>query len=41
MYVNHFTEDLGARGEEGLRRLLSLGHERGLLPERIELDFAG
>jgi 1,4-dihydroxy-6-naphthoate synthase len=41
MYVNHFTEDLGARGEEGLRRLLALGHERGLLPERVELEFAG
>lgn len=39
MYVNHYTVDLGARGEEGLRRLLSEGYEKKILPKKIELTF--
>ncbi|HLD50404.1 MAG TPA: MqnA/MqnD/SBP family protein [bacterium] len=39
MYVNHYTVDLGARGEEGLRLLLSEGYAKGILPRKIELDF--
>ncbi len=39
MYVNHYTVDLGARGEEGLRRLLSEGYEKKILPKKIQLDF--
>ena len=39
MYVNHYTVDLGARGEEGLCRLLSEGYEKKILPKKIELDF--
>ena len=39
MYVNHYTVDLGARGEEGLRRLLDEGFAKKLLPKKIQLDF--
>ena len=39
MYVNDYTVDLGPRGEEGLRRLLSEGFEKGILPRKVELDF--
>ena len=39
MYVNEFTIDMGDRGREGIRRLLELGRERGLLPAHPDLDF--
>ena len=39
MYVNEFTIDMGERGKQGIRRLLQLGHERGLLPEYVDPDF--
>jgi len=39
MYVNEFTIDMGDRGKQGIRRLLQLGHERGLLPEYVDPDF--
>lgn len=32
MYVNHFTRDLGDRGTEAIRKLLSEGHSHGLIP---------
>jgi 1,4-dihydroxy-6-naphthoate synthase len=39
MYVNEFTIDMGERGQQSIRRLLQLGHERGLLPEYADPDF--
>jgi 1,4-dihydroxy-6-naphthoate synthase len=40
MYVNEFTLDLGDRGRLATQRMLQLGYERGLLPKRVEVDFA-
>ena len=40
MYVNQLTLDYGDRGREAVRRLLSLGHERGIIPHRVEAEFA-
>lgn len=39
MYVNEFTVDLGKRGEDSVRLLLQLGHEAGLLRERVVPEF--
>ncbi len=39
MYVNEFTLDMGDRGREATRRLLRLGHERGILPRHVDVDF--
>ncbi len=39
MYVNEFTIDMGERGQQGIRRMLQLGAERGLLPGYVEPDF--
>ncbi len=39
MYVNDLTLDYGERGRAALRRLLALGHERGLIPHRVEPEF--
>jgi 1,4-dihydroxy-6-naphthoate synthase len=39
MYVNEFTIDMGDRGREGIRRLLELGKERGLIPAHPDPDF--
>jgi 1,4-dihydroxy-6-naphthoate synthase len=39
MYVNHWTLDYGEKGRESIRRFLSLGFERGLIPHRQELEF--
>jgi 1,4-dihydroxy-6-naphthoate synthase len=39
MYVNALTLDYGARGREAVRRLLAAGHERGILPRRVEPEF--
>ena len=40
MYVNQSTLDYGDRGREAVRRLFSLGHERGIIPHRVEVEFA-
>jgi len=32
MYVNHFTQEIGDRGQEAIRRLLAEGHSRGIVP---------
>jgi len=32
MYVNHFTQEMGDRGTEAIRRLLAEGHAKGILP---------
>ena len=40
MYVNQSTLDYGDRGREAVRRLLALGYERGIIPHRVEAEFA-
>lgn len=40
MYVNHYTVDMGADGEESISRFLREGHERGLIPRLVSPDIA-
>ena len=39
MYVNERTLDYGADGREAIRKLLQLGHERGVIPIAPKVDF--
>jgi 1,4-dihydroxy-6-naphthoate synthase len=39
MWVNNLTLDYGERGREGVRRLLREGHERGIIPHEVEIEF--
>jgi 1,4-dihydroxy-6-naphthoate synthase len=39
MYVNDRTLDYGPDGREAIRRLLELGHERGIIPIKPQVDF--
>ena len=39
MYVNDRTLDYGADGREAIRKLLELGHERGIIPIAPQVDF--
>ncbi len=39
MYVNERTLDYGADGREAIRKLLELGHERGIIPIKPQIDF--
>lgn len=39
MYVNDFTVNLGERGMKGFERLLEEGYRKGVLPNRIKLEF--
>jgi 1,4-dihydroxy-6-naphthoate synthase len=39
MYVNERTMDYGADGREAIRKLLDLGHERGIIPIASKVDF--
>jgi 1,4-dihydroxy-6-naphthoate synthase len=41
MYVNERTLDMGDDGREGVRRLLAMGYERGIIPHQAEVDFVG
>jgi len=41
MWVNDLTLDYTERGREAVRRLLSEGFERGLIPNRVEVEFVG
>ena len=41
MYVNHWTLDYGEKGRESIRRFLTMGHQRGLLPKVPKLEFVG
>jgi len=41
MYVNERTLDYGEDGKEAIRKLLALGHERGIIPVRTEVEFVG
>lgn len=40
MYVNELTLAYGERGRLGLERLLSEAYERGLIPQRVPIEFA-
>lgn len=39
MYVNERTLDYGADGREAIRKLLEIGHERGIIPIAPKVDF--
>jgi 1,4-dihydroxy-6-naphthoate synthase len=41
MYVNERTLNYGEDGKEAIRRLLNMGHERGLIPNPVRVDFIG
>ena len=41
MWVNDLTLDYGDRGREGVRRLLDEGYERGIIPNKVNIDFVG
>jgi 1,4-dihydroxy-6-naphthoate synthase len=40
MYVNDLTLSYGERGRRGLERLMNEAFERGLIPQRVEVEFA-
>jgi 1,4-dihydroxy-6-naphthoate synthase len=40
MYVNDLTLSYGDRGRRGLERLMSEAFEKGLIPERVTVEFA-
>ncbi len=39
MYVNERTLNYGEDGREAIRKLLALGHERGIIPHPVKVDF--
>src|SRR5687767_12198476 len=39
MYVNHWTLDYGEKGREAIRRFLTMGQQRGLIPRVPTLEF--
>jgi 5,8-dihydroxy-2-naphthoate synthase len=39
MYVNALTLEYGTRGREAVHRLLTVGHQRGILPRLVEPEF--
>ena len=39
MYVNDRTLDYGADGRQAIRKLLDLGHQRGIIPIAPQVDF--
>jgi 1,4-dihydroxy-6-naphthoate synthase len=39
MYVNERTLNYGDDGREAIRRLLAMGHERGVIPQAAKVDF--
>ncbi len=41
MYVNERTLNYGEDGREAIRRLLAMGHERGIIPHPVRVDFVG
>lgn len=41
MYVNEWTLDYGERGRAAVRALLQRGHEIGLLPNPVSVEFVG
>jgi 1,4-dihydroxy-6-naphthoate synthase len=41
MYVNERTLNYGEDGKEGIRKLLTMGYERGIIPTPVQVDFVG
>ncbi len=41
MYVNEWTVDYGEKGREAVRRLLTRGHEAGIIPYEVDVEFVG
>jgi 1,4-dihydroxy-6-naphthoate synthase len=41
MYVNERTLNYGEDGRQAIRKLLELGHERGIIPQPVKVDFVG
>jgi 1,4-dihydroxy-6-naphthoate synthase len=39
MYVNNFTVDAGELVPKAAQKLLDMGHEAGLIPHRVDVDF--
>lgn len=39
MWVNDLTLDYSERGREGVRRLLAEGYERGIIPNKVDVEF--
>ena len=39
MYVNHYTVDCGELVPKAAQKLLDLGHDAGLIPHRVKLEF--
>jgi Predicted periplasmic solute-binding protein len=39
MWVNELTLDYGDRGKEGVRRLLEEGYEKGIIKNKVEVEF--
>lgn len=39
MWVNALTLDYGERGREGVRRLLKEGHQAGIIPHEVDIQF--
>ena len=39
MYVNHYTVDCGELVPKAAQKLLDLGHDAGLIPHRVTLEF--
>jgi 1,4-dihydroxy-6-naphthoate synthase len=41
LWVNDLTLDYTERGREAVRRLLSEGYEKGIIPNRVSVEFIG
>jgi 1,4-dihydroxy-6-naphthoate synthase len=39
--VNERTLSYGEDGREAIRKLLTLGYERGIIPHPVKVDFVG
>jgi 1,4-dihydroxy-6-naphthoate synthase len=39
MYVNHYTVDAGEIVPKAAQKLLDMGYDAGLIPNRVELEF--
>jgi 1,4-dihydroxy-6-naphthoate synthase len=41
MYVNDRTLDYGEDGKLAIRKLLEMGHDRGIIPHKVDVEFIG
>ncbi|MEM1061193.1 MAG: MqnA/MqnD/SBP family protein [Planctomycetota bacterium] len=41
MYVNDWTVDFGEKGREAVRLLLKRGHQAGVIPNPVDVEFVG